>query len=200
MPKKFTDQERTWIHEKLLIEGRRCFEARGLKKTSVEDLTKTAGISQGSFYLFFGSKEELFFEILQEDEKRIRDTMLESFKPGDAITKDGIKQFLLQAFQLMDDSPLLRQMTVRGEMEQLIRKLPQEIQEKNFVEDKDSLMPVIETWQAQGILSGVSPDLIVSLIRALVLLTLHKEEIGGKLFPATLELLIDLLAEGMVSR
>ncbi|MDQ0196614.1 TetR/AcrR family transcriptional regulator [Paenibacillus wynnii] len=200
MPKKFSDQERAWINEKLLTEGRRSFEARGLKKTSVEDLTKAAGISQGSFYLFFGSKEELFFEILQEDEKRIRDTMLDSFKPGDSISKEGIKQFLLQAFQLMDDSPLLRQMTVRGEMEQLIRKLPQELQEKNFAEDKDSLMPVIETWQAQGILRGVASDLIVSLIRALVLLTLHKEEIGEKLFPATLELLVDLLAEGMVSR
>ena len=200
MPKKFTDQERAWINQKLLVEGRRSFEARGLKKTSVEDLTKAAGISQGSFYLFFGSKEELFFELLQEDEKRIRDTMLESFKPDEVVTKEGIKQFLLRSFQLMDESPLLLQMTARGELEQLIRKLPQQLLDKNFVDDKASMMPVIEAWQAQGIMCGVAPDLIVSLFQALVMLTLHKEEIGEKLFPATLELLVDLLAEGMVSR
>lgn len=200
MPKKFTDQERAWINQKLLVEGRRSFEARGLKKTSVEDLTKAAGISQGSFYLFFGSKEELFFELLQEDEKRIRDTMLESFKPDEVVTKEGIKLFLLRSFQLMDESPLLLQMTARGELEQLIRKLPQQLLDKNFVDDKASMMPVIEAWQAQGIMCGVAPDLIVSLFQALVMLTLHKEEIGEKLFPATLELLVDLLAEGMVSR
>ena len=93
----------------------------------------------------------------------------------------------------------MRQMILRGEFEQLVRKLPQELQERNFAEDKDSLMPVIVTWQEAGIMSEVAPDLIVSMIRALVLLTLHKEEIGEKLFPATLELLIDIIVEGMVS-
>ncbi len=199
MPKKFTNQEREWIEHKLLVEGRRSFEALGLKKTSVEDLTKTAGIAQGSFYLFFGSKEELYYRILQEDEKRIRNTMLESFKPGETVTKEGIKGFLLQSFRMIDECPLLSQMIVLGEMEQLIRKLPQELLEENFLEDKDSLMPVIVTWQAKGIMSEVDPDLIVSLIRSLVLLTLHKEEIGEKLFPATLELLVEVIAEGMVS-
>ena len=199
MPKKFSKQERDWILHKLLLEGRRSFEAVGLKKTSVEDLTKIAGIAQGSFYLFFGSKEELFFEILQEDEKRIRDTMLQSFKPGAAVTKEGIKRFLLESFIMIDESPLMRQMILRGEMDQLIRKLPRELLERNFSEDKDSLTPVIATWQAAGIMSGVAPDLIVSLIRSLVLLTLHKEEIGEKLFPATFDLLVEVMAQGMVS-
>lgn len=200
MPKKFTEQERAWIHQKLLNEGRRSFEAVGLKKTSVEELTKAAGISQGSFYLFYSSKEELFFEILQQDETRIRNTMLESFSSDEVVTKEGIKQFLLQSFQLMDESPLLRQMSVQGELEALIRKLPQQLIDKNFVEDKASMMPVIEAWQAQGILSGVEPDLIVSLFQALVLLTLHKEQIGEELFPATMELLVDIIAQGIISR
>ncbi len=199
MPKKFTDQERDWIYRKLLTEGRRSFETHGLKKTSVEDLTKAAGIAQGSFYMFFGSKEELFFEIILEDERRIRSTMLESLRPGEAVTGEGIKQFLLQSFRMIDESPLMRQMIVRGELEQLLRKLPKELLERNFSEDKDSLMPVITRWQAEGIMIGVAPELIVSLIRALILLTLHKEEIGEDLFPATIELLAELMAQGMVS-
>lgn len=56
MPKKFTEQEREWIKHKLLTEGRRCFEVHGIKKTSVEELTKAAGIAQGSFYMFFDRK------------------------------------------------------------------------------------------------------------------------------------------------
>jgi AcrR family transcriptional regulator len=200
LAKKFTPQEREWIKQKLMLEGRRSFEVLGLKKTSVEELTKAAGISQGSFYLFFGSKEELFFEILQEDEKRIRDTLMESFHPGETVTKEGIKQFLLKSFRLMEESPLMRQMIVQGELEQLVRKLPQELQDRNFIEDKDSLMPVIEAWQAKGILSGVAPDVIVGMLRSLVFLTFHKEEIGETIFPAALELLIDIIAQGIVTR
>ena len=41
---------------KLLTEARHHFETAGLRKTSVEDLTKAAGIAQGSFYMFSDRK------------------------------------------------------------------------------------------------------------------------------------------------
>lgn len=199
MPKKFSEQEREWVYQKLLSEGRRSFETYGLKKTSVEELTKAAGIAQGTFYKFFGSKEELLFEIIQEDEKKIRDMLMESFHSTEAATKEGIKQFLLQSFQLMEENPLLRKMTLSGEMEQLARKLPKETLEQNYKEDQDALMPLIAFWQARGILSGVDAELIVSLIRAIVLLTLHKEEIGNERFSGTMELLAEVMASGIVT-
>lgn len=199
MPKKFSEQEREWVYQKLLSEGRRSFETYGLKKTSVEELTKAAGIAQGTFYKFFGSKEELLFEIIQEDEKKIRDMLMESFHSTEAATKEGIKQFLLQSFQLMEENPLLRKMTLSGEMEQLARKLPKETLEQNYKEDQDALMPLIAFWQARGILPGVDAELIVSLIRAIVLLTLHKEEIGNERFSGTMELLAEVMASGIVT-
>ncbi|WP_435924595.1 TetR/AcrR family transcriptional regulator [Paenibacillus sp. DYY-L-2] len=199
MPKKFSEQEREWVYQKLLSEGRRSFETFGLKKTSVEELTKAAGIAQGSFYKFFGSKEELLFEIIQEDEKKIRDMLMESFHSAEAATKEGIKQFLLQSFQLMEESPLLRKMTLSGEMEQLARKLPKETLEQNYKEDQDALIPLIAIWQARGILPGVEAGLIVSLIRAIVLLTMHKEEIGNERFSGTMELLAEVMASGIVT-
>ncbi|WP_410770898.1 TetR/AcrR family transcriptional regulator [Fontibacillus sp. BL9] len=198
MPRKFSEQQREWVYQKLLSEGRRSFEIFGLKKTSVEELTKAAGIAQGTFYKFFNSKEELLFEIIQEDEKRIRDMLMESLS-AEAATKEGIKRFLLQSFQLMEESPILRKMTLSGEMEQLTRKLPQEALERNYKEDKDSLMPLIKIWQSKGIMTGVSAELIVSLIRAVVLLTLHKEEIGSERFSSTMELLAEVLASGIVT-
>src|SRR5690606_19344484 len=100
MPRKFTEQERAWVYHKLLSEGRRSFETFGLNRTSVERLTKAAGISQGSFYKSFNSKEELFFEIIQEDERRLRELLLESFRSAETVTKEDIKQFLLRSFQL----------------------------------------------------------------------------------------------------
>lgn len=199
MPKKFSEQEREWIINKLLTEGRSCFEAHGLRKTSVEELTKASGISQGSFYLFFSSKEELFYRILLEEEQRIREKMSGLFSKGIPVTKELIKLFLLQSFRMMDESPMVRQMFIKSDMEQLLRKLPSELLEQNFSEDKDFFVPIIESWQADGILAGIDPELIVSMLRSLVLLTMHKEEIGKSRYSETIELLIEVLAEGMTS-
>lgn len=197
MPKKFNEQEKDWIRKKLMEEGKRSFEAAGLRKTSVEDLTKASGIAQGSFYLFFASKEELFYHILLEEEVLIRERLLLSLQSENRISNDTIKQFMLDSFRLLSESPLIRQMYLQGEFEQLVRKLPKELLERNFSEDTDALMPVIRNWQSAGILTTTRPELIVSLIRALVLLSLHKKEIGAEIYGDTIELLIDLIAKGM---
>lgn len=199
MPKKFNEHEKDWIHQKLLEHGKQKFETIGLKKTSVEDLTSAVGIAQGSFYLFFSSKEELFYYILLDEEKRIRHYLLEVFLNEEPVTKQRIKHFLQEAFKLLSESPLIRQIYLEGQFEQLMRKLTPELLELNFSEDQDALMPIIINWQAAGLLQSVRPELIVSLLRSLVLLSLHKKEIGEQLYEPTLDLLIEMIAEGMFS-
>ena len=43
----------------LLAAGRALFLAKGIAATSLEDITSTAGVSKGLFYLYFRSKEDL---------------------------------------------------------------------------------------------------------------------------------------------
>lgn len=200
MPKKFNDQEKERIRLKLLEVGQKSFVTLGLKKTSVEDLTKAVGIAQGSFYMFYKSKEELCYEILLNEEASIRENMLQSIASNDAVTKENIRDFMLYGFRLMSENPLIRQMYLEGEFEYLIRKLPSELLEQNYRDDQDAMMPVVQKWQNSGILSDTQPELIVSMFRAIVLLSLHKKEIGEHSYAATIELLVDVLAEGMIAK
>ena len=57
----FSDFETEQIRKALLEETRRCAVTLGMRKTSVEQLTQAVGISKGSFYRFYESKERLFF-------------------------------------------------------------------------------------------------------------------------------------------
>ena len=57
----FTDYETEQLRKALLKETRHCAVTLGMKKTSVEQLTKAVGIAKGSFYKFYESKEMLFF-------------------------------------------------------------------------------------------------------------------------------------------
>ena len=56
--------------EWLLVVGERLFSDYGFKKVSIEDVVEEAGISTGSFYTFFSSKEEYYRTILTNLENR----------------------------------------------------------------------------------------------------------------------------------
>ena len=62
----FSQEENALIRQSLLAEGRRCAVTVGMRKTSVEQLTEAAGISKGSFYKYFESKEMLFLAVLED--------------------------------------------------------------------------------------------------------------------------------------
>ena len=61
----FTEYETEQLRKALLKETRRCAVTLGMKKTSVDQLTKAVGIAKGSFYKFYESKEMAFFAVLE---------------------------------------------------------------------------------------------------------------------------------------
>lgn len=50
----------------LIAAARREFVRRGIQGARVEDITARSGLSKGSFYLHFGSKEALFSELVKD--------------------------------------------------------------------------------------------------------------------------------------
>lgn len=67
----FSELEKINIKNKLLLNCEDSWSKLGYKKTSVDDLCAKAGISKGAFYLFYRSKEELFFDVITNIQKRL---------------------------------------------------------------------------------------------------------------------------------
>ncbi|WP_456401631.1 TetR/AcrR family transcriptional regulator [Persephonella sp.] len=62
--------------DKLINSAVKIFSERGYFNTKVSDIVKDAGVAQGTFYLYFKSKEELFLSIVEKivsDLERILD-------------------------------------------------------------------------------------------------------------------------------
>lgn len=199
MPKKFGEREKEHIRMRLVETGKEHFSIYGLKKTSVEELTRKVGIAQGSFYLFFGSKEELFFEIMEQEEAQVRERLLEDLRRFPTVDEAQLRHFLTEAFRSMGDHPIFRQVMDSGQLEAIIRKLPPERLEGNRQGDRDVLKPVVERWQQQGIMTAEQPEIVVSLIRSLLLLSTHRQEIGDAVYDQTISLLIKVVATGMLN-
>lgn len=197
MPRKFDTDEKTLIQNKLLEAGRKLFSQFGFKKTNVGELTEAAGIAAGTFYTFYRSKEELFYELMEEEEQHIQQVLLTRLQSA-PMNKETFRSFLHDGFRLMTESPMLRQVLLPDQLAAILRKLPQDRLDSNYAQDQLMLLPLIRRWQADGVLRmDAEPEMIVSMIRSLLLLSLHKKEIGETVYEATLELLITAVADGL---
>src|SRR4051812_30774528 len=106
MPKGFSEREKTIIRAQLLAKGRELFAKQGIKKANVEELTRAANISKGAFYLFFNSKEELFFELLSQFENEYHASLIEAAAQPGASPRQQVKDVLAQAFTIWRTHPL----------------------------------------------------------------------------------------------
>lgn len=199
MPKAFSENEKDIINYKLIEAGRDLFGKFGFKKTGIKDITEAVGISQGSFYSFYDSKEDLYFTILEAEEEKIQEEIFKSEIFDGEITAQSFKDFLMKGFQLVDKNRILKRLYQnQSEYQQIIRKLPDEKIEDHIKSDTEKLMPIITSLQQKDKIIERDPSVISGLLRSLFLLTLHKEEIGENIYSDTIELLIELVSQGLI--
>ena len=81
------------LKEKIIHESLKLFSLNGFLSTSILDIISAAETSKGGFYNHFASKEDLFYQVLDESRKIWRDRNLNGLDQAqDAIGK--IKQLL----------------------------------------------------------------------------------------------------------
>jgi AcrR family transcriptional regulator len=198
MGRKFDEKEKEMLRSRLLEAGKELFGTFGLKKTSIAELTKAVGIAQGTFYQFFQSKEELYFAIMEMEEERIRQSLLQGEFLSQPLSKERFKRFLKHAIVLIETNPFFRELYQGEVVEYLLRKLPAEQIERNLDKDADYFLPLIQHWQEKKVMVNLDPMLIMSVIRSLILLTLQKKAIGEEFYSATIDLYIDFIADGLI--
>lgn len=196
---RFSKQEKEKIKQDLKDKGKQLFTVFGLKKTSVADLTTAVGVAQGTFYLFYPSKEELYFELLEEEEQAVRRYLSAAYLQTDSpMTRERFRRFLRESLRMLEENAFLQQLYDEELVESLFRKLPPETLERHYGDDYDELYPFLAEGQRQGWMRNGSPDAMVSLIRSFVLFSLQKKRIGEAHYEQTMGLLIELMAEGLI--
>jgi len=198
MSRNFSREKKEQIKGLLMEKGRELFSKYGLKKTGIKDLTREAGIGQGTFYKFFSCKEELYFRLIEQEEKELKKIFLAQWEKGGEINQKNLKEAFKRAFSEIENRPLLQNLYQKEEYDNLIKKLPREIVFEHINQDHDIARPIIERAQEKGVLISENPEAIAGLFRALFLISLHKKEIGPEIYPETLELILDLIARGLI--
>ena len=174
----FTDYETEQLRKALLKETRRCAVTLGMKKTSVDQLTKAVGIAKGSFYKFYESKEMLFFAVLENIHSelyRVADHALsetDSLPPSERAAK-AVLAVCRRLSDTGDDAKLL------------LQRLPEDVKNVHYHDDETHIRQLLEKYDLVP-KRGIS--LAAATVRGLILTVSHKEQIGG-LYPQVLETL-----------
>lgn len=78
---------RTFDREEVLDRALETFWCQGYEATSVQDLVDTMGISRASLYNAFGSKHDLFMEVLKHYEAQRVDRTIEMLREGSSARR-----------------------------------------------------------------------------------------------------------------
>jgi AcrR family transcriptional regulator len=70
---KVTGQYKSDLREKIIQAAIESFAQTGFERTKMEDIAKRLGLSKGTIYLYFNSKEDLFLAICEHYLKAVRD-------------------------------------------------------------------------------------------------------------------------------
>ncbi len=180
MPKTFTQEERNYIKRRLLEEGRVCLAQYGIRKTTVDELVKRVNIPKGTFYLFYQSKEMLFFDVLCIIHNELHNTLLERIKSLDEEKNvDALTDLLFGLYKQLD--PILLHLLIdNGEIELLIRKLPAEIVAQHTQQDNLSVEKLLAIFP--GKYNEQDIKIFSAVLRAIFCSILHKREIGEDIF------------------
>src|SRR5690625_4326346 len=131
MARKFSKTEKSNITNELIETGNKLFTTFGYQKTSIQDITKRVGIAQGTFYHFFQSKEDLYFHVLELEEKCLRERIA-TFKPDATLSPEQkLQQILRYIVSIINDSALLQQFFSEDHFH-LMRTLDKEKWEQHF--------------------------------------------------------------------
>lgn len=185
------------IRERLLSAGRELFSRYGLRKTTVEDITRAAGIAKGTFYLFFPSKEALYGEVLLSVIPEMVERLLSRSFGRTMDVREALILYQKELVRLIEEDELVRAITAdRGSWKDLFAADWNEYRRRGM----EALRPLVDSIraaQARGEMVEGDPGELVQLLGLIKILPLYKDQISPELYPRLVDRVAQVIADGL---
>lgn len=145
MPKSFSDQERKIIKQSMVDIGASLMKTKSIKQITVDEITRGANISKGSFYSFYKSREELFWDIIKLEEQQLIDEIIDISKQEYEI-KTKIRHMIYDVF--LRENWLIYSMT-DSDFQYIARKLPLELLEADREHASAAIKTILSLCQLE---------------------------------------------------
>lgn len=107
MPKIFSTDKKQMLYQLLKQNCIVLLKEGGYKNLNIRDLTRKTGISAGTFYHFYSSKEELILKIINDCQERLQKQFTELYQTKGGISRNDFID-LYYTFFVMDKDNILQ--------------------------------------------------------------------------------------------
>lgn len=192
MAKPFNVADKVEVNNRLLDSGERLFKRYGLDKTTIEDITKNAGIGKGTFYNFYNSKIDLYIGLYSRQRVRLVSELNKHFLNRSESVELLIKDYLKKLAELLYKDEILTMIYSQEVMSVLYSKgTEKQLEEFNVAANKE-LSNIIMTWDGvKNSKKSIDANVLAGMIRSVTFLRFHKFYIGDNIY--------DEVVDGMIS-
>jgi AcrR family transcriptional regulator len=187
------------VKERLLNVATRLFARHGFEGTSVQDIVDAAGVTKGAMYHFYGSKDDLLYEVYHQL-LTMQTAHLEEIAAGPGTAEERLRaaaaDVILTSLDNLDDMIVFFRS---------LHMLPDDKQthvraERRYYQDK--FKSLVEEGVAAGTFrSDISADIVVHYFLSVVNQLGSWYRPDGQLSPAQVgELFTELLIGGLATR
>ena len=149
----------TPVPQRLMAAATRLFATRGYDRTSVQEIVEAAGVTKGALYHYFGSKDDLLYEIygrlLRVQQERL-DALAGTETPIEQRVREAAADVIVTTIENLDDAMIFFRS---------MYQLPPEKQKQVRAERRryhERFRELIEEGQREGAFSDATPaDLVV---------------------------------------
>lgn len=169
MPNAFTEEESKRIRQELILAGIRLSKELGVQKMSVEKLTAAVGIAKGSFYIFFGSKEDFILEVAAYASEETQKMLFKKLNGRTQMSAHEFMEFFNE--YLHSDLDLMNGLTVSD-----FYWLKNHIK-KQVLFDPDMQIKTAQFWLSliSDVREGVDTGTFVNLIKSIYAIREHSD-------------------------
>lgn len=199
--KGFNDSERDRIREGLIDAGREQFSTFGIGRTRISDLTDEVGIATSTFYQFFDSKETLYLEILQREQRRVAEGFEAAIAEAPNLQAEvaaGFEYF----FSELESNQIYYNLIVMDDLQPLFSGVSETKLESFYRDQLKVFEPSINRWTEADDFRIDDPAELLGIFRLLSFTIVAKERfqdtdasLNG--FDAAHKTLIETIADGL---
>jgi AcrR family transcriptional regulator len=165
--------------DQILQGARQVFLEQGYDAASMNDICRAAGVSKGTLYVYFASKEELFISLIAKERERLF-LDADQFLEGDRPLEEKLRVYARRLTEAICSDDVIRAQRIVAATAERMPELGARFYERGAGRARDGLRRLFEREIAAGRLSIPDPGLAAHQFMELASAGLWRQRLFGK--------------------
>ena len=194
------DSKPNLTRERILTAASKLFILQGFRKTSVDEIARSAQVAKGTIYTYFPSKTELMIQAILVEKQTYMQQLEPVLRPGQS-GREMLRKWIILGVKSVHDMPLVsRLISGDGDLLALYDAMSPQLREQMAAMQQDILTQLIERAVAPGQFSAAQiaarAQVLYGLFHALGLMS--SQPLRGSLdLEHYAEVLADIVVDGL---